>query len=69
MFIKPWRSCPEIDDSSAGCPPTGIESILLLVGPCTLLLGVGLLAKGLLTPIPGWKPETPPGPRDFGAGS
>lgn len=66
-FIKPWRSCPEIDDSSAGCPVPADESILLFLGLCILLVGVGLLAKGLLTPLPGWEPKAPPGPRDFGA--
>ncbi|WP_152666791.1 hypothetical protein [Arthrobacter sp. YC-RL1] len=30
MFLQPWRSCPEIDDSSAGCPAT--ESDLALLG-------------------------------------
>lgn len=40
MFLQPWRSCPEIDDSSAGCPAT--ESDLALFGLAIALLLVGV---------------------------
>ncbi len=42
MFLQPWRSCPEIDDSSAGCPATGIDSALLGLALTALVLGVVL---------------------------
>lgn len=43
MFVQPWRSCPEIDDSSAGCPATSIDTVLLALALAVLFLGVALL--------------------------
>lgn len=67
MFLQPWKRCPEIDDSSAACPATSAESVLLFVLLAVALSGVGLVAKALLTSPPGWEPRIPPGPRDFDA--
>lgn len=44
MFLQPWRSCPEIDDSSAGCPATGIDLTLLGVSLLVAMLGIVFLA-------------------------
>ena len=44
MFLQPWRSCPEIDDSSAGCPATGSDQGLLGVAVLVLMVGILLLA-------------------------
>lgn len=44
MFLHPWRSCPEIDDSSAGCPATRSDQGLLGVAVLVLLVGIVLLA-------------------------
>ncbi len=41
MFLQPWRSCPEIDDSSAGCPAT--ESDLALLGLAVAAMLIGLV--------------------------
>lgn len=46
-FLQPWRSCPEIDDSSAGCPATSSDQALLAVALFILLVGVILLVKSL----------------------
>lgn len=43
MFLQPWRSCPEIDDSSAGCPATTGDLGLLGLAIAVLLAGVALL--------------------------
>lgn len=43
MFLQPWRSCPEIDDSSAGCPATGSDIGLLGVAVLVLMVGIVLL--------------------------
>ncbi|GAA1166619.1 hypothetical protein [Nesterenkonia sandarakina] len=67
MLLQPWKSCPEIDDSSTACPATSAESVLLFVLLVISLLGVGLVAKALLTSPPGGEPRIPPGPRGFGA--
>ncbi|GAA1101968.1 hypothetical protein HNR24_000230 [Nesterenkonia jeotgali] len=68
MLLQPWKSCPEIDDSSTACPATSAETALLFVLLAVALLGVGLVAKALLTSPPGGEPRVPPGPRDFGTG-
>lgn len=46
-FIQPWRSCPDIDDSSAGCPATSSDLALLVLALFILLVGVVLLVKSL----------------------
>lgn len=66
-FLQPWKSCPEFDDSSAACPATSAETVLLFVLLAIALLGVGLVSNALLTSPPGGEPRIPPGPRDFGA--
>lgn len=43
MFLQPWRSCPEIDDSSAGCPATSNDVGLLGLAISVLLVGVSFL--------------------------
>ncbi|PCC28045.1 hypothetical protein CIK76_14410 [Glutamicibacter sp. BW80] len=43
MFLQPWRRCPEIDDSSAGCPATSNDTALFGLAIAVLLLGVALL--------------------------
>lgn len=43
MFLQPWRSCPEIDDSSAGCPSTSGDLGLLGRAIAVLLAGVAFL--------------------------
>ena len=43
MFLQPWRSCPEIDDSSAGCPATSDDTALLGLAIAVLLAGIALL--------------------------
>lgn len=43
MFLQPWRSCPEIDDSSAGCPPTSVDSALLGLAIVLFATGIVLL--------------------------
>ena len=44
MFLQPWRSCPEIDDSSAGCPAAGSDQGLLGAAVLVLMVGIVLLA-------------------------
>lgn len=43
MFLQPWRSCPEIDDSSAGCPATSSDTALLGLAISALLVGIAFL--------------------------
>ena len=43
MFMQPWRSCPEIDDSSAGCPATSDDTALLGLAIAVLLVGIAFL--------------------------
>lgn len=45
VFLQPWRSCPEIDDSSAGCPATPDDQALLGIALFVLVVGVVLLVK------------------------
>lgn len=45
IVLQPWRSCPEIDDSSAGCPATSGDQALLGLALFILLVGVVILAK------------------------
>ena len=47
MFLQPWRSCPEIDDSSAGCPATGSDQGLLGVAVLVLSVEIVLLAMSI----------------------
>lgn len=47
VFLQPWRSCPEIDDSSAGCPATYSDQALMGLALFILLVGVVLLVKSL----------------------
>lgn len=47
VFLQPWRSCPEIDDSSAGCPTTANDQALLALALFILLVGVVLLVKSM----------------------
>lgn len=47
VFLQPWRSCPEIDDSSAGCPATPNDQALLALALFILLGGVVLLVKSM----------------------
>ena len=42
MFFQPWRSCPEIDDSSAGCPATERDLALLGLAVAAMLIGLVL---------------------------
>lgn len=43
MFLQPWRSCPEIDDSYAGCPATSHDSTLLGFALAVFVAGIVLL--------------------------
>ncbi|PQZ93725.1 hypothetical protein CQ018_08710 [Arthrobacter sp. MYb227] len=43
MLLQPWRSCPEIDDSSAGCPATSSDTALLGLAIAVFLFGVAFL--------------------------
>lgn len=43
MFLQPWRSCPEIDDSSAGCPATSTDTALLGLAIAVMLAGIAFL--------------------------
>lgn len=43
MFLQPWRSCPEIDDSSAGCPATSSDTALLGLAIAVFLFGIAFL--------------------------
>jgi hypothetical protein len=45
LFLQPWRSCPEIDDSSAGCPALPRDVALLLVSVVVLLVAVLVLVS------------------------
>jgi hypothetical protein len=45
MFLQPWRSCPEIDDSSAGCPATSGDTALLGLAITVMLVGVAFLIR------------------------
>lgn len=42
MFLQPWRSCPEIDGSSAGCPATERDLALLGLAVAAMLIGLVL---------------------------
>jgi len=43
LFLQPWRSCPEIDDSSAGCPALPRDVALLQVSLGAFLVAVLVL--------------------------
>lgn len=43
MFLQPWRSCPAIDDSSAGCPAASADTALLGLAISVLLVGIAFL--------------------------
>lgn len=47
VFLQPWRSCPEIDDSSAGCPATSSDLALLGLAISVLLVGIVLLVVSM----------------------
>lgn len=47
MFSQPWRSCPEIDDTSAGCLSTGSNQGLFGVAVLVLMVGIVLLAESI----------------------
>lgn len=47
MFSQPWRNCPEIDDTSAGCLSTGSNQGLFGVAVLLLMVGIVLLAVSL----------------------
>jgi hypothetical protein len=47
VFLQPWRNCPEIDDSSAGCPATSTDQALLVLAFFILVVGVILLVKSM----------------------
>jgi hypothetical protein len=47
VFLQPWRSCPNIDDSSAGCPTTSSDQALMGLALFILLVGVVFLVKSL----------------------
>ena len=47
MFLQPWRSCPEIDDSSAGCPATSNALALLGLAVAVLLVGIAFLIMSM----------------------
>jgi len=54
MFLKPWRYCPEIDDSSAGCPGTPSETALLSMAFLIFALGIAFLVTAIRdAPPPG----------------
>ncbi len=57
VFLQPWRSCPDIDDSSAGCPATSGDQVLLILALFILIVGALFLVMSM-------KPE-----RDHGYGS
>ena len=59
LFLQPWRYCPEIDDSSAGCPMLPRDLALLqvsivafFVAVLVLVLTVALTLVKLDTPSP-----------------
>lgn len=58
MFLQPWRYCPEIDDSSAGCPALDRDVAFLTGGAVTFLVAVAILLAALLLPR-----STAPAPR------
>lgn len=43
LFLQPWRSCPEIDDSSAGCPALPRDVALLQISVVVFLVAVLVL--------------------------
>lgn len=45
-FLQPWKSCPVIDDSSAGCPADAVSNSLLAGGFVVLAAGVVVLMMG-----------------------
>lgn len=47
MFLQPWRSCPEIDDSSAGCPANATDQGLLGVAVLLVIIGIMLLVVSM----------------------
>lgn len=47
MFSQPWRSCPEIDHTSAGCLSTGSNQGLFGVAVLVLMVGMVLLAVSI----------------------
>lgn len=47
IFLQPWRRCPEIDDSSAGCPASGGDQGLLGIAVLVLMGGIVLLAMSI----------------------
>lgn len=47
MFLQLWRSCPEIDDSSPGCPATTSDQGSLGIAVLVLMVGIRLLAMAI----------------------
>lgn len=47
VVLQPWRSCPEIDDSSASCPVLERDAVLLQLGGVGLVLAVAVLVIAL----------------------
>jgi len=47
MFLQPWRSCPDVDDSSAGCPATSTDTAVLGLAIAVLFAGIMLLIMSL----------------------
>lgn len=48
MVLQPWRYCPEIDDSSGGCPALDRDVALLAAGVVTFLVALAVLLVALL---------------------
>lgn len=54
MVLQPWRYCPEVDDSSGGCPALDRDVALLAAGVLTFLVASAvMLVALLLRPRPG----------------
>ncbi|MFY9678937.1 hypothetical protein [Glutamicibacter protophormiae] len=47
MFLQPWRSCPEVDDSSAGCPAASGDLALLGLAVAAMVVGLVLWLAAL----------------------
>lgn len=49
LVLQPWRTCPGIDDSPAGCPATGGDQSLLGIALLVLMAGIVFLAISITT--------------------
>lgn len=67
LLLQPWRSCPEIDDSSLVCPRTTSDTTLLLISVVTLAAALAVVVITTIRSTPAQPPaHRPAGPVRYG---